>query len=84
MKLSVAYHCHGCQEIFERAPHGVCPRCASQEISCLSWLVKSTEERTAWFERIQGATRRIPTLPAKAAFHHSCSTTVNTLEPKAA
>jgi hypothetical protein len=84
MKLSIAYHCHDCQEIFERAPHGVCPRCSSREISSLSWLVKSASEREAWFARIRGATRRGPALAARPTFRYSCPTVVNTIEPEAA
>lgn len=84
MKLSIAYHCHDCQEIFERAPYGACPRCSSREISSLSWLVKSASEREAWFERIRGASGRTPTPPARPVFRYSCPTVVNAIEPKAA
>lgn len=84
MKLSIAYHCHDCQEIFERAPHGVCPRCSSREISSLSWLVKSASEREAWFERIRGASRRESTPPMRPSVRYSCPTAVNTIEPEAA
>ena len=84
MKLSIAYHCHDCQEIFERAPYGACPRCSSREISSLSWLVKSASEREAWFERIRGVSGRAPTSPTRPVFRYSCPTVVNTIEPKAA
>jgi hypothetical protein len=84
MKLSIAYHCHDCHEIFERAPHGACPRCSSHEISSLSWLVKSASEREAWFERIRGGIRSVPPPTPRPAFSYTCPTTVNTLEPKAA
>jgi hypothetical protein len=84
MKLSVAYHCHDCQEIFERAPRGACPRCASHEISSLSWLVKSAAEREAWFDRIRGGVRRAQGAAVRPAFYYSCPATVNRIEPKAA
>jgi hypothetical protein len=84
MKLSVAYHCHDCQEIFERAPRGVCPRCASREISSLSWLVKSAAEREAWFDRIHGGARRVNRETPCPTFRHSCPSTVNRIEPKTA
>lgn len=84
MKLSVAYHCQDCQEIFDRAPHGVCPRCASREISSLSWLVKSAAEREAWFERIRGGGRRTLAPVSRPVFRYSCPASVNTIEPKAA
>ncbi|HXG18088.1 MAG TPA: hypothetical protein VNN62_03310 [Methylomirabilota bacterium] len=82
MKLSVAYHCQECQEIFERAPRRVCPQCASRDISLLSWLVKSAAEREAWVERISGGTRRAPAF--RPALRYSCPTLVNTIEPEAA
>lgn len=84
MKLSIAYYCLKCQEIFERAPQRACPRCASRDISVLSWLVKSAAERQAWFERIRvyGGTRRAPAF--RPAFRYSCPTLVNTIEPEAA
>jgi hypothetical protein len=84
MKLSVAYHCHDCQEIFERAPQGVCPRCASHEISALSWLVKSAAEREAWLDRIRGGARHAQERASRPAFRYSCPATVNRIEPKAA
>lgn len=83
MKLSVAYHCHDCQEIFERAPRGACPRCMSNEISSLSWLVKSAAEREAWFDRIRGGARRGHET-TRSAFRYSCPSTVNSIEPEAA
>jgi len=82
MKLSVAYHCQKCQEIFARAPQKACPRCASRAISLLSWLVRSAAEREAWFERIYDGTRGAPV--SRPAFRYSCPTLVNTIEPKAA
>ena len=84
MKLSVAYHCHDCQEIFERAPRGVCPRSASREISSLSWLVKSAAEREAWFDRIRGGGRSVQEVATRPAFRYSCPSLVNRIEPKAA
>ncbi|MGE0679961.1 MAG: hypothetical protein AB7P69_03485 [Candidatus Binatia bacterium] len=84
MKLSVAYHCHDCQEIFERAPYGTCPRCASHEISALSWLVKSAAEREAWFDRIRGGARQTQEKASRPAFSYSCPTTVNRIEQKTA
>lgn len=84
MKLSVAYHCQDCQEIFERAPRGVCPRCASHEVASLSWLVKSAAERAAWFTRIRGEGRSVQAKTTRPAFHSSCPTTINGIEPEAA
>jgi hypothetical protein len=84
MKLSVAYHCYDCQEIFERAPWGACPRCASREVSSLAWLVKSAAEREAWLARICGRIRRAPTPAFRPAFHYSCPATVNSIELKKA
>jgi hypothetical protein len=84
MKLLVAYHCHDCQEIFERAPRGVCPRCASHEIFSLSWLVKSAMEREVWFDRIRGGGRRAQDAALRPAFRSSCPATVNRIEPEAA
>lgn len=84
MKLSVAYHCHDCQEIFERAPYGVCPRCASYEISALSWLVKSAAEREAWLNRIRGGARHSQERASRPAFRYSCPAMANRIERKAA
>jgi hypothetical protein len=84
MKLSIAYHCHDCQEIFERAPHGGCPRCSSREISSLSWLVRSAAEREAWFGRIRGASHRAPSPATRPLLRYSCPTGVNRIEPEAA
>jgi hypothetical protein len=72
MKLATAYYCSACQEIFERAPYGSCPRCASQDISSLSWLVKSAAEREAWLHRIHGSAKRSVRPEAKPAFAYSC------------
>jgi hypothetical protein len=84
MKLLVAYHCHVCQEIFERAPHDRCPRCASHGVAALFWLVKSAAEREAWFDRIRGGVRRVQERASRSAFRYSCPATVNRIEPKAA
>lgn len=84
MKLAVAYHCQDCQEIFERAPYGACPRCASHAISALSWLVKSTAEREAWLGRIRGGARQVHERTSRPAFSYSCPTMVNTIEQKTA
>ena len=84
MKLAVAYHCQDCQEIFARAPRGVCPRCASRKVSAFSWLVKSAAEREAWFDGIHGGARRVTRGTPRPAPRHSCPSTVNRIEPKAA
>ena len=80
MKLSIAYHCHDCQAIFDRAPRGVCPRCASSAMSSLSWLVKSAAEREAWFDRIYGRSRRTPGVASRPAFRYSCPSVVNSIK----
>jgi hypothetical protein len=85
MKLSTAYHCHACKEIFERAPRGVCPMCASQEVYSLSWLVRSAAERESWLRRIRGPRVRARLLPAsfpRPALIYSCPAQANTLEPE--
>jgi len=80
MKLSIAYYCHDCQEIFARAPHGVCPRCLSREMSSLSWLVKSAAEREAWFDRICSDARRTQGVASKSAFRYSCPSVVHSIK----
>lgn len=82
MKLSIAYHCHDCQEIFARAPHGVCPRCMSREMSSLSWLVKSAAEREEWFDRIRGGARRTQGVASKPAFRYSCPSVINSIKSR--
>jgi hypothetical protein len=87
VKLPHAYHCQSCQEIFERAPRGVCPVCTSHEVYSLSWLVKSAAERESWLRRIYGAKPRQRFLTAaspRPALTYSCSAEANTLEPEVA
>ncbi len=55
MKIANTYLCYACQEIFERAAHAECPKCLSNDISALSWLVQPEPVREAWLRRIHAA-----------------------------
>jgi hypothetical protein len=86
MKLTHAYLCHSCQEIFERAPQGRCPACASHAISSLAWQVMPTAERESWLRRIRGGRsvgRFLPAGATKPALPYPCPTSANTLEAEA-
>jgi len=55
MKLSpLIYHCKACNELFERAPKGVCTNCQSDDILPLTTMLQTLVERRQWLKRIHG------------------------------
>ena len=54
MKLSpLLYHCESCQELFERAPLGVCPVCASTKVYPLTAKLQPIAEQLRWLQQIR-------------------------------
>ena len=47
-----SYRCHECKLIIDRAPHGKCPSCQSDNVWPVERLVQGAAEREAWFNRI--------------------------------
>ncbi len=54
MKISRAYICFSCHEVFERAPYGKCQVCNSTAVYPLSWFGRPDEEKSKWFNLING------------------------------
>lgn len=61
MKIFSSYICYSCREVFDKAPHGTCPRCESDNIYPLGWFERPAEERVRWFSLIRGRGRGLPT-----------------------
>ncbi len=57
MKLGRAYVCYECEEVFENAPRGECPKCRSKDVHPLAWHGRSDWEKRSWFNRILGRQR---------------------------
>jgi hypothetical protein len=66
-KADLSYQCQSCQELHERAPHGVCPICGSAVIVPLGWYQVSQAEWQDWLTRIYGGNKKKGQMSGPAA-----------------